>query len=711
MPAAARTENLKRLLKPRHIAFIGGAALADPIRSCESAGFGGDIWVVNPNREAVAGRRCYRSVADLPEAPDASFVAVNRQQSIAVVRELAARGAGGAVAYAAGFAEIGAEGAALQRELVAAAGDLALIGPNCYGLLNYFDGVALWADQHGGRPLERGVAVISQSGNISLNLTMAGRSVPLGYVISVGNQAALGVGDYLEALVEDPRISAIGLYIEGLKDIAGFSRAAARALEKNIPIVALKVGTSEIGAQVAMSHTSSLAGSDQLYDALFARLGILRVGSISGLLETLKLLAVVGPLAGPRLCVFTCSGGESALIADLAEPAGLDLAPFAPAQAEDLRRQMTVFTTIANPFDYNTAVWGDQPALERCFTTAMRSGFDAAALMIDYPDVAGCDPAGWDISVDGFIAAHQATGCPAVVASTLPELLPKSARERLLANGLAPLQGISDTVAALGAAADYARRRRDLLADGAAALILPEPGLGDGEAGLLDEWEAKRRLARHGLGVPDGRRASGEEAPAAARELGFPVALKALGPGLAHKTEAGAVVLGLDSEAAVARAVAQIAARLAENRQVAEAFLVERMIVGAVAELIVGVKRDPAFGLALVLGSGGVLVELLRDSATLLLPTDRRAVERALAGLKSAPLLAGFRGRPKADMKAVIDAVMAVAAFAEAHRAQLVELDVNPLLVLPEGAGAPGGESGVASGGAFAVDALIRLGG
>jgi len=711
MPATARSDNLKRLLKPRHIAFFGGAALADPIRSCESAGFRGDIWVVNPNREAVAGRRCYRSVAELPAAPDASFVAVNRERSIAVVRELAARGAGGAVAYAAGFAEIGAEGAALQRELVAAAGDLALIGPNCYGLLNYFDGVALWADQHGGRPLERGVAVISQSGNISLNLTMADRSVPLGYVVSVGNQAALGIGDYLEALVEDPRISAIGLYIEGLKDIAGFSRAAARALEKNIPIVALKVGTSEIGAQVAMSHTSSLAGSDQLYDALFARLGIVRVGSISGLLETLKLLAVVGPLAGPRLCVFTCSGGESALIADLAEPAGLDLAPFAPAQAEDLRRQMTVFTTIANPFDYNTAVWGDQPALERCFTTAMRSGFDAAALMIDYPDVAGCDPAGWDISVDGFIAAHKATGCPAVVASTLPELLPRSARERLLANGLAPLQGISDTVAALGSAADYARRRRDLLAGGGAALILPEPGPNPVEASLLDEWEAKSRLARHGLGVPDGRRTSGEDAAAAARELGFPVALKALGPGLAHKTEVGAVVLGLDSEAAVARAVAQIAAKLAENGAVAEAFLVERMIGGAVAELIVGVKRDPVFGLALVLGSGGVLVELLRDSATLLLPTDRGAVERALAGLKSAPLLAGYRGRPKADMKAVIDAVMAVAEFAEAHRERLVELDVNPLMVLPEGPGASGAASGGASGGAFAVDALIRLGG
>jgi len=543
----------------------------------------------------VAGRRCYRSVAELPEAPDASFIAVNREQTIAVVRELAARGAGGAVAYAAGFAEIGDEGAALQAELVAAAGELALIGPNCYGLLNYFDGVALWADQHGGKSLERGVAIVSQSGNISLNLTMAGRSVPLGYVISVGNQAVLTIGDYLEALVEDPRISAIGLYMEGLSDVATFSRAAARALEKNIPIVALKVGTSDIGAQVALSHTSSLAGSDQLYEALFARLGIIRVDSIAGLLETLKLLAVVGPLAGPRLCVFTCSGGESALIADLAEPAGLEFSPLSREQADDLKRQMTVFTTIANPFDYNTAVWGDVAALERCFTTVMQSGFDVGVLMIDYPDVEGCDPSGWDASVDGFIAAHKTTGCPAVVASTLPELLPRRTRERALANGLAPLQGLSETVAGLGAAADYARRRTALLAGGGPdALHLPGPAESAGEPRLLDEWEAKRRLAAHGLRVPEGRRVSGVEAPAAAQEIGFPVVLKAAGPDLAHKTEAGAVALGLDSEAAVAAAVTEISANLAARDGGADGFLVERMVPGAVAELIVGVKRDPA---------------------------------------------------------------------------------------------------------------------
>ncbi len=693
-----RSDNLKRLLRPRHIAFIGGRDLLDPIRSSRSTGFEGEIWVVNPNREELAGYKCYPSVAALPEAPDASFVAVRREATIEVVRELAARGAGGCVCYAAGFAEIGGDGRKLQDELATAAGDLALVGPNCYGLLNYFDGVALWADQHGGRHVERGVAILSQSGNISLNLTMAERSVPLGYIISVGNQAVLGIHDLLDALVDDPRIAAIGIYLEGLSDVAGFSRAAARALDKGVPVVVLKVGTSALGAQVALSHTGSLAGTDELYQALFDRLGIVRVGSITGLLETLKLLATVGPIGGPRLSVFTCSGGESALIADLAERAGLELTPLSKEQADDLRRQMTVFTTIANPLDYNTAIWGDPPALERCFTTVMGGDYDVSVLLIDYPDPTHCDPAGWDASVDGFIAAHKATGCPAVVASTLPELLPASTRERVLANGLVPLQGLSETVEALGAAVDYGRRREALLADGnQAALTLPAPGATPQDPAVLDEWRAKQILAACGLTVPKGRLTTATEAPRAAAEIGFPVVLKAVGANLAHKTEAGAVTLGLESEEQVADAVSRMRDNLSEAGREPGGFLVEHMVTGAVAELIVGVKRDDSFGLALVVGSGGILVELTRDSTALLLPTNRQAVVEALASLKAAKLLSGYRTGRKGDFEAAVDAVMAVAGYAEAHRDRLVELDVNPLLVLPAGAGV------------VAVDALIRM--
>jgi acyl-CoA synthetase (NDP forming) len=359
---------------------------------------------------------------------------------------------------------------------------------------------------------------------------------------------------------------------------------------------------------------------------------------------------------------------------------------------------MTVFTTIANPRDYNTAIGGDPPALERCFTTVMGGDFDVSVLLIDYPDPTHCDPADWDASVDGFIAAHKATGCPAVVASTLPELLPASTRERVLANGLVPLQGLSETVEALGAAVDYGRRREALLADGnQAALALPAPGAAPQAAAMLDEWRAKRALAACGLTVPEGRLTTATEAPRAAAEIGFPVVLKAVGANLAHKTEAGAVALGLESEEQVADAASRMRDSLSEAGRERGGFLVERMVTGAVAELIVGVKRDDSFGLALVGGSGGILVELARDSTALLLPTNRQAVVEALASLKAAKLLSGYRTGRKGDFEAAVDAVMAVAGYAEAHRDRLVELDVNPLLVLPAGAGV------------VAVDALIRM--
>lgn len=694
----ARSENLKRLLAPRHIAFIGGKDLLQPIRSSELAGYEGEIWVVNSNRKDLAGRKCYATVADLPEAPDASFIAVRRDRTIEVVRDLAALGAGGCVCYAAGFAEIGGEGTALQDDLAAAAGDLALVGPNCYGVLNYFDGVALWADQHGGRKVDRGIAIISQSGNISLNLTMTGRSVPLGYVISVGNQAVLDISDFLDAVIEDPRIAAVGLYIEGLRDVASFSRAAARALEKGIPVVALKVGKSELGAQVALSHTSSLAGSDRLYQALFDRLGIIRVPSIPGLLETLKLLTVTGPLAGSRLSAFTCSGGESALMADLAEQAGLSFPELTAEQVTELRPRLPVFATISNPLDYNTAIWGDVAAVEHCFATVMTGDFDANVLVIDYPTPEAGNRSSWDASIDGFIAAYKATGRPAVVASSLPELLPQEARARLLANGIAPLQGFSEAVDALGAAARYPRRREALLAGGGGeSLAVPPPGPPPKTATLRDEWTGKRELAAFGLPVPDGRLVSGAEAPAAAARIGFPVALKAVSARLAHKTEAGAIALDLRTEGEVEAAVARVSAKLATIEPGPGRFLVERMAGGAVAEMIVGVKRDESFGLALVVGSGGVLVELVHDSATLLLPTDRPAVVEALGSLKVATLLSGYRTGRKGDFDAAIDAVMAVADFAAAHRDRLIELDVNPLLVLPAGEGV------------VAVDALVRM--
>ena len=694
-----RAENLKRLLNPRHVAFIGGRGVAGAARQCEAMGFEGEIWIVNPKRRRIAGRPTFARVEDLPEAPDAAFVAVPRQATVLVVRALAAVGAGGCVCYAAGFAEAGAEGEALEGELVAAAGGLALVGPNCYGLINALEGVSLFPPPHGAARLDRGVAIISQSGNISLNVTMSERSVPIACVISAGNQAVLGLGDYVSVLASDPRIQAIGLYVEGLKDIHGFSRAAVEAIDAGVPIVAVKAGASETGARMTLSHTRSLAGPEEFYRALFERLAIIRADSVPAMLETLKLMAVSGPLAGRRLGVLTASGGDGALLADRAAKAGLDFPPPTADQAAALGRDLAPYATIANPLDYNDPAWGDAAALEHCFATMMEGNFDATVLILDYPRPGSVGIEEWDTAVDALIAARRKTNKPAMVVSTLPELLPEPARRRLMAAGIAPLQGLEEAVAAIGGAAWIDRRRRQIEASerGAGGLRLPAAGPTPAAASVLDEWTSKRELAAFGVRLPEARLASAAEAPGAAASLGFPVVVKALVPALVHKTEAGAVALGQKTAEAVAAAVARIGAALAGQPEAGERFIVERMVEGAVAELIVGVRREAPFGLALIVGSGGELVGLVEDSQVLLLPADRRAIADALDSLKAARLLAGFRGRPAGDREAAIDAIVAIAAFAEHRRGRLLELEVNPLPVLAEGRGA------------FAVDAMICM--
>ena len=284
-------DNLKRLLAPRHLAFVGGRSMARALKRCADGGFTGPMWLVNPQHDSLDGIPCVRRVADLPYGPDAVFIATNRELTLACVAELAAIGTGGAICYASGFAETGADGAALQQQLVSAAGDMALLGPNCYGLLDYLHSAALWPVAHGGKAVEKGVAVLTQSGNFAYNLSMSDRSLPIAYMASVGNQAQLGVAELMDVLLDEPRVTAIGLHLEGLKNVPGFARAAHKALEKGIPIIALKTGVSQIGAELALSHTSSLSGSDALYDSLFARLGVIRVSGPVSFVETLKAAA------------------------------------------------------------------------------------------------------------------------------------------------------------------------------------------------------------------------------------------------------------------------------------------------------------------------------------------------------------------------------------------------------------------------------------
>ena len=710
MATVAKSKALRRLFSPRHIAVFGGASAQEAVRQCQALGFAGQIWPVHPTRKKMEGLACFSGVHDLPEAPDASFVAVPRQATVEVVRQLAARGAGGAICYASGFAEVGGDGVALQAALVEAAGSMALIGPNCYGMLNYLDGVALWPDQHGGQRQSQGVALITQSGNIGLNLTMQTRGLPLAYLITVGNKAGNSMESLVESLLSDPRVTVIGMHIEGLDDVAAFSRVALKALRQGVPLVALKAGSSALGAQTAMSHTSSLAGPDALYDALFARCGIARVRDPAGLIETCKFLHVHGPLSGKRIISASCSGGEASLVADLAQPRGLEMPAIPPGADARLRALLGDKVNVANPLDYHTYIWGDLAAQTECFSGLMDCGFDASLLVLDYPRLDRCSADSWGTTVDAFAAAAaRSRGHGATVVASLPEDLPEVHANALMARGIAPMHGIPDCLDAIAHAARIGAARTRLAHLQPLADLVPLTGTGPGapidhsptgskyaastaSSHTLNEAAGKRALAAFGLPVPQGQVVSAAEAAGFADSLGYPVVVKAVSAQLAHKTEAGGVQLNVQNAVGVRAAVARMGA-------LSDRFLVEHMADPSVAEIIVGVQRDAQFGLSLTVGAGGVLVELLQDAQTLLFPVARDEVLQALQSLKVWPLLAGFRGKAAGDVEALLDAVLAIAAYAQAHAHALLELDVNPVLVMPRGQGV------------LAVDVFIRLAG
>ena len=678
---SSRTD-LQRLLQPRHIALIGGRSAQEALRQCQNLGFQGQLWPIHPTLSSVDGVACYPSVEALPEAPDAAFIAVNADATVAQVQALAQRGAGGLVCYASGFAEVGGEGIQKQQALVKAAAGLPLLGPNCYGMLNYLDGTALWPDQHGGKRVDKGVAIITQSGNIGLNLTMQRRALPLAYLITLGNQAGCDFSQLIEALLDDERVTAIGMHIEGLGNVAEFSRVALRALQKGVPLVALKAGSSAKGAQMTMSHTSSLSGADQLHDALFERFGVARVYDASTLLETLKVLHVHGGLPDGRIISASCSGGEASLVADLAEQHGLSMPAIPPIADQQLRQVLGPRVHVANPLDYHTYIWGDLQAQTDCFSAMMRCDFDNHLLVLDMPRQDRCSGDSWQATLDAFVAAQKQTGAKASMISLLPEGFPEPLAEVMRDQGIAPLMGLQEGLKALALAAFVGQRQaRASSLQALSPLALRSQTSGESPtATTLNEVQSKQALAAFGLPLPQGQQCTVSELTALAPSLLYPVVLKAVASTLAHKSEHGAVRLHLQTPEQLLQAAADM-------RHLSDTFLVERMMVGAVAELIVGLSHDPQFGLTLTLGAGGIWVELLKDSQSLLLPASRQNLQDALNRLRMAPLLRGFRGKPEGDMEATLDAIEAICRYAQTHAGTLLELDVNPLLVLPKGQG------------------------
>jgi acetate---CoA ligase (ADP-forming) len=654
--------DLHRLLAPRSIAVLGGAAAERVVAQCVKLGFDGPIWPVHPKRVEMAGVPCLPSLDALPGVPDAVFLGVNRHATVEAMATLRSIGAGGAVCYGSGFAETG--DVDLQTDLLDAAGDVPFLGPNCYGFVNTFDRVALWPDEHGMHQVDRGVAIVSQSGNVAVNLTFQQRGLRLGTIVSVGNQASIGTEDCIGAFLDDPRITAIGLFLEAVRDAQQFAAVAARAHAQGVPIVALQTGRSPTGAAIATSHTGSMSGRAAAYDALFERYGIATVTTPAEMLETLKLLDNGGRLSGPRIVSMSCSGGEASLVADLAEGGPLRFEPFSHQHQHRIESTLSELVTVSNPFDYHTFVWGDRAATSKCFTAVMDGPQDITMLVLDAPPSPDNDPSSWIVSADALADAAEATGRRAVIVASMAECLNEQMRTHIADRGLTAILGLSEGLAALQAAAIAGSR-----CDSAhAAVTTPN------STRLVDEAAAKVRLSNLGIEVPAGKVVPATEVVEAAIEIGYPVTLKSLGA--AHKSETGAVKVGLRSDEAVVEALASI--------PLSERYLVEATVTDVVAEVLVAVRRDPPVGWLVSLGFGGVTTELWSDVTHLLAPVTPDDVRLALTKLRSYPLLTGFRGRPAADIDALVSLVVALTKAVVGTDA--VEVELNPVLVGREGA-------------------------
>ncbi len=678
-----------RLLHPRSIAVVGaterpGAYGGEALLNLRRLGFPGEVYGVNPGREQAHGYPCVPTVADLPEAVDAVVVAIPAADAPAAVEAIGARGCGGAVVFAAGFAE-SAGGGALQDELVAAARahDLPVCGPNGNGIVSLPARMALWGDMVA--PREPGaVALISQSGNVAVNALASRRGLRLHTVVSCGNQAVLQAADWLDAVAELDGVRSVALYLEADGDGERWCSALERCARAGIGVAVLKAGASQAGAAAAQAHTGAVAGDQRVFRALAEEAGAAWATDPHELLELAKALAVPrarGVSAAPGVAMMTCSGGDSSVAADLASELGVQLPALAPATVARLQAALPGAATAGNPLDYTSLLWEEHDVLKE-LVLALADDPQITRLLVFYDEPDGLDEAAaesWRRVLEAVRAAARTIDTPVVVSSTLPELLPDRLARLLQEDGLVAVSGLRTGVQVVGALDRPSPDAERIAALRGAAQRAVRLGPGDAREWLA-EHEAKALLGAAGIPVPEGRLVAGaDDAAACQSALGGRVAIKLTSPDLRHKSELGAFELNVESPEGARAAYA----RLRSLDAVAGAeVLVERMAAPG-AELLVSVRADAVVP-ALVVGLGGVWTEVLSDVAVIPLPAGAERVEQALRGLRGAPLLTGHRGRPALDVTAA--AQLAARAGELLLDAGLELLELNPVIVGVSGA-------------------------
>ncbi len=682
-----------RLLRPRSVAVVGASADSTktsgrPVLYLQKHGFAGKIYPVNPRAANIGNLTCYPDIASLPTVPDVAIVLLGAERAHLAVRELSALGTPAAIVLASGYAEIDDQGATRQRQLAEAAGSMRLLGPNTIGLVNLTDNIVLSAS--GALAMDHfsvgSIGVISQSGGIlgALLSRAAARGIGLSKLVSTSNEADLDLADFIDYLAGDEATRVIALYVEGVRNPAKFRAAADKALRAGKPVVAFKIGRSQAGAQAAASHTGALAGSDRMYDAFFRQLGILRAQTFGDLLDISAALSTGRRLRGRRVAILTSTGGAGALVSDSLGMAGFDTPAPDTATAVALRALQTGNHAALdrNPIDVTLA--GLQPQLLRGAITALLASptYDALTIIVGSSGLASPE-----LMADAIEACLPASDKP-VIAFLSPHA--PQAGAVLTQRGVpafATAESCAVALAGMLQAESLASNTEPAAALGAKGGIVD---IGDVPAGSLDEAEAKALFARFGVPVALERVVgTPEEARDAASTLGGRVVLKILSAQITHKSDIGGVAIDLGANEAGERLLAMGDEVLAKTGVRPQRFLVQQMISGGI-EIILGMHRD-ALGTAVLLGMGGVTAELFKDTTLRMLPAaGGLSHDEALAmarDLVAWPLLDGYRGRPKADVDALVAAIVAFSRMVAQLGERLIEAEINPLFVLPQGRG------------------------
>ena len=673
--------NLNKLFRPKKLAIIGGYWADFVYDENIKIGFKGKIWHINPKRSTTQKKKYYKSLADLPSIPDCVYIAVSNDLTIKLMKDISDMGAGGAVCLASRFSELNTlEGKEKTKKLLANSGKTPFLGPNCYGFINYFDRVSVWSDQVAGNQTNKGVAIICQSGTIGNTISFNHRSLPIGYIISLGNQAKIGIEDTIEYALRDKRVTAIGIYAEGFTSINKLIRVLKISKEKKIPIAIVKVGRSKVASETILTHTGSLSGKENIYDALFKRMGVARCETLSELTELLKYFHTHGVISNDQISIMGPSGGDMAMLGDAAEALNLKFGKIKPQIKNDLKKVNHPGVIVSNPFDMQTYNWNDPDNIEKTFKIFFKNNFSSISLMLDFPNMEKCDTDEWDAIVNKFIKVAKKYKNGSLI-SSLSDTMPKHIRDKCINNGISPLQGMKEALFTIKKAIEIGSIWKK-----ESAVKNYKVKRKNKNIKTYSEFESKKILKKIGIRIPKGIISDKIKLKKDSAKIGYPLVAKIHSNMIFHKSELNGVKTNIKNFNEL----------ISKTKTFKNQILLEKMVKDSLIEILIGIKIDDEFGPVIVIGAGGIYTELIRETKTLLLPLTKKDIQNELKNMKIGKMLFGYRNQDRADIDSLIKTILSLSKFAEKNINKLHEIEINPLIVCKKNKGV------------FAVDALIH---